>query len=109
SHRFGSVRAVAHQFPPGGKGFGPLIATNASSPTKTPARSWARLVKVAALSRGSLILSTRSLQRIPVKLTRSRRGGSSCRILHEKVSVRKHRRVGIEYEWSARKTFADRL
>src|SRR5262249_20632048 len=49
------------------------------------------------------------LQRIPVKLTRSRRGGSSCRILHEKVSVRKHRRVGIEYEWSARKTFADRL
>jgi len=49
------------------------------------------------------------LQRIPVKLIRSRRGGSSCRILHEKVSVRKHRRVGIEYEWSARKTFADRL
>src|SRR5262249_35161441 len=49
------------------------------------------------------------LQRIPVKLTRSRRGGSSCGILHEKVSVRKHRRVGIEYEWSARKTFADKL
>src|SRR5215813_10209931 len=36
------------------------------------------------------------LQRIPVKLTRSRRGGSSCDILHEKVSVRKHRHVGIE-------------
>ena len=36
------------------------------------------------------------LQRIPVKLTRSRRGGSSCGILHEKVSVRKHRHVGIE-------------
>jgi hypothetical protein len=33
----------------------------------------------------------------------------SAQILHEKVSVRKHRRVGIEYEWSARKTFADRL
>jgi hypothetical protein len=49
------------------------------------------------------------LQRIPVKLTRSRRGGISCGILHEKVSVQKHRRVGIEYEWSARKTFADRL
>src|SRR5262249_55644776 len=37
-----------------------------------------------------------NLQRIPVKLTRSRRGGSSCDILHEKVSVRKHRHVGIE-------------
>ena len=37
-----------------------------------------------------------ALQRIPVKLTRSRRGGSSCGILHEKVSVRKHRHVGIE-------------
>ena len=37
-----------------------------------------------------------NLQRIPVKLTRSRRGGSSCGILHEKVSVRKHRHVGIE-------------
>ena len=36
------------------------------------------------------------LQRIPVKLTRSRRGGSSCDILYEKVSVRKHRRVCIE-------------
>ena len=37
-----------------------------------------------------------ALQRIPVKLTRSRRGGSSCGILYEKVSVRKHRRVCIE-------------
>src|SRR6516164_7218931 len=54
-------------------------------------------------------LAPATLQRIPVKLTRSRRGGSSCGILHEKVSVRKHRHVGIEYEWSARKTFADRL
>src|SRR5262249_45190915 len=36
------------------------------------------------------------LQRIPVKLTHSRHGGSSCGILHEKASVRKHRRVGIE-------------
>ena len=37
-----------------------------------------------------------AITRIPVKLTRSRRGGSSCDILHEKVSVRKHRHVGIE-------------
>jgi ATP-binding cassette subfamily B protein len=37
-----------------------------------------------------------ALQRIPVKLPRSRRGGSSCGILHEKVSVRKLQRVGIE-------------
>ena len=39
---------------------------------------------------------TGELQRIPVKLPRSRRGGSSCGILHEKVSVRKLQRVGIE-------------
>jgi phosphoribosylformylglycinamidine cyclo-ligase len=49
------------------------------------------------------------LQRIPVKLTHSRHVGSSCGILYEKVSVRKHRRAGIEYERSARKTSADRL
>ena len=49
----------------------------------------------APLHRQSL-LGMLALQRIPVKLTRSRRGGSSCGILHEKVSVRKHRHVGIE-------------
>ena len=49
------------------------------------------------------------LQRIPVKLIHSPRVGSSCGILYEKVSVRKHRRAGIEYERSARKTSADRL
>src|SRR6516164_6841609 len=49
------------------------------------------------------------LQQIPVKLTHSRHVESSCGILHEKASVRKHRRGGVEHEQSARKIFADRL
>jgi putative ABC transport system substrate-binding protein len=54
---------------------------------------------ITALGRepgGGVVAMPDILQRIPVKLPRSRRGGSSCGILHEKVSVRKLQRVGIE-------------
>jgi hypothetical protein len=54
-------------------------------------------------------VDTVRLQQIPVKLTHSRHVESSCGILHEKASVRKHRRGGVEHEQSARKIFADRL
>src|SRR6516225_4281711 len=37
------------------------------------------------------------LQQIPVKLTHSQHVESSCGILHEKASVRKHRRGGVEH------------
>src|SRR5262252_6684975 len=64
---------------------------------------------ITSLKSGRATTVPRHLQRIPVKLTRIRHVGSSCGILYGKVSARKHRRVGIEYERSARKTFADRL
>ena len=49
------------------------------------------------------------LQRSPVKLTHSLHVGSSCGILHGKLSLRKHQRAYIEQEQSVRQTSADML